>query len=269
MLLLTMAWYYCVARNLEFLLVEQPKAPSETTQRFWMSRNYVQNVLATCQFLGSDALIVSPNTSPSPRTKTLTLVPQLFRAYIICGRRWPFITLPLAIYISFLGVGITINLVPLSTQFGGTLPLPPVHALATAFHVLSAALNLITTAIITFTLLQQDGRGHKYGVSGDSITTVTILAESAAFYAACAVVFVVLFQVGSPMQSWFGALNNCSAVRSSRDYYPICIFSKSCDAVPQPRLDHPPCCPRVVVQTECRVHEPSRVYNRHSYAVAE
>jgi hypothetical protein len=63
MLIITVAWYFYTARNLEFTLVEQRYAPpGQNGQRFWRPQNIVQNVLATLQFLSSDALIVSPIT---------------------------------------------------------------------------------------------------------------------------------------------------------------------------------------------------------------
>lgn len=59
MLILTCAWYYCVARNLGDRLVEQPHIVlGNKGQRFWLPANIVQNALAAVQFLSSDGLMV-------------------------------------------------------------------------------------------------------------------------------------------------------------------------------------------------------------------
>jgi hypothetical protein len=123
---------------------------------------------------------------------------------VICHRRRAVIALPALVFLAFLASGVAVNLAPLSAEFGGRLRLPPVRALATAFYVLSATLNVLVTSVIVCSLVHRGG----------SLGAVQVLAESAALYAACSIVFVVLFQTRSPAQSWFGALANCSAVRA-------------------------------------------------------
>jgi hypothetical protein len=142
-------------------------------------------------------------------------------------------SLSIVIYLSFIAVAILINLVPLSTQFGGPLALPNVHTIATAFFSLTAALNALVSILIAAKLLYFRRLTAMY------VSIVAIIVESAALYATCSVVFVILDHVRSPAGFWFGAVVNCSAVRSS-----FRSNSQGTDrqTVSQSRLDHPARC---------------------------
>jgi hypothetical protein len=133
---------------------------------------------------------------------------QVYRAYAMYEGNLKIIALPIAVYLSFIGVAIAINL-SLSNHFGGSLALPNVHVLTTAFFPLSAGLNVLVTILIAAKLLYFRHHVGKY------LTIIVVLVESAALYTTCSVVFVILDQIRSPAEFWFGAVVNCSAVCSS------------------------------------------------------
>jgi hypothetical protein len=138
-------------------------------------------------------------------------------------------SLSIVIYLTFIAVAILINLVPLSTQFGGPLALPNVHNLATAFFSLSAGLNALVSILIAAKLL------YFWRLTAMYVSIVAIIIESVALYTTCSVVFVILDHLRSPAGFWFGAVVNCSAVRA--------LFKANTQrthrqTVPQPRLDH-------------------------------
>jgi hypothetical protein len=117
-------------------------------------------------------------------------------------------SLCVVIYLSFIAIAILINLVPLTTQFGGPLALPNVHNIATAFFSLTASLNALVCALITGKLLYFRRLTAMY------VSIVAIIVESAAIYATCSIVFVIVDHVRPTVGFWFGAVVNCSAVGS-------------------------------------------------------
>jgi hypothetical protein len=135
----------------------------------------------------------------------------VYRVYVICNRQWKLVALPLVIYVAYFGLSILINLTFLGTQFGGKLPLPPIHSTATALYTLGAAQNVVCMALIGVRLL-----GTPLAHTSVGMAAVAILAESAVFLTLCSLVFVILFRTGSPAQSWWGAVTNCSAVSQAK-----------------------------------------------------
>jgi hypothetical protein len=97
--------------------------------------------LEAVQFLGSNVLMVGP-LSPPPLLRLTRM--QLYRAYVTYHRRRAVIALLALVVFASLAAGVAVNLVPLVIEFGGRLRLPPVHALATAFYVLSARAPALT-----------------------------------------------------------------------------------------------------------------------------
>jgi hypothetical protein len=128
---------------------------------------------------------------------------------MLYGRRRKIMILPLALFASFIAVTVMMNLLPLSAQFGGPVPLPEVAPLAIAYYSLSAALNVLTTGLIATKLIRSE-------FSASYVSIVALLVESAVLYTVCSVTFVALDQSSSSAKTWFAALVTCMAVSISR-----------------------------------------------------
>jgi hypothetical protein len=120
-----------------------------------------------------------------------------------------------------LGIGIAENLVCLSPDFGGTLPLPSMKLLATAFYSLAAGMSILLTSAISFKLLLYKRRmsnltsGFRSSHAPNVVGVVGILVESAVFYSGSCLIFVILDTVNSPSRGWFGGILSSASVSMS------------------------------------------------------
>jgi hypothetical protein len=106
MLVITIAWYYCTTRVTEAQLIEDPmflESPSAILS-YCSGTNVAGEVLSTLQFLGSDALLVSSTMHLLVMLAMLKHEPQFFRAFMLFEKRWTWMIVPGAIFLSYLGM---------------------------------------------------------------------------------------------------------------------------------------------------------------------
>jgi hypothetical protein len=96
----------------------------------------------------------------------------------------------------------------LSPEYGGNLPLPPLELLGEVFYTMTALVTTILTTMICFKLLLQRRRlasqsGALRANGKVYLSVVAILVESAAPYALCSWIWVVLSFTRSFALDWF------------------------------------------------------------------
>ncbi|THG98850.1 hypothetical protein EW026_g3416 [Hermanssonia centrifuga] len=132
----------------------------------------------------------------------------LYRAYIFWGRSAVFL-LPVATYLGTIATGV--GLLVETGKPGAVFGQATVINFGTPFWSLSVATNVIATALIAGRLLslrraitRLDGRDRI--MLRDNTSALVICVESAALYAICAVIYIPLFAINTPIQYPFSAL---------------------------------------------------------------
>jgi hypothetical protein len=244
MLLITIVWIYCNTRISEVQLLEDSPISANHPEilSYCSVTNIAGTLSATLLFFGSDALLVNCKVYTFWRPDVDACCSS---SDSICSARGagsgsqfpaPFTsrtsvrTPGIAVYACVLaadgcasGIGIAINLVCFSPEFGGHLPLPPLNLLANVFYIATAAVPTILTPIICSKLLLHRHRMAKQSevLRGNStlyLSIVAVVVESAIPYVLCSWIWVALFITNNRAWVWFEGFLLATSVRFFCDW---------------------------------------------------
>jgi hypothetical protein len=101
---------------------------------------------------------------------------------------------------------------------GGPANIPLYFNTTTAWYAVTATLQVLTTGMIAFKLLQHRRALNKHGLAASAnglgyISLASILTESAILYTIATAAFIPMIRLNIPVQIWWGQVVNSLAVR--------------------------------------------------------
>jgi len=130
----------------------------------------------------------------------------IYRTYIVWGGNLWIIIIPCILFMA--AVGSSIVLLVETARPGAGFGNPLISKFGTAFWSISVSLNVISTILIAGMLLYHDRKLRRLGFQGNGPYTgiAAVLAESAALYSICGLIYIPLFARNMDLQYPFSPL---------------------------------------------------------------
>ncbi|PPQ64865.1 hypothetical protein CVT26_002583 [Gymnopilus dilepis] len=121
----------------------------------------------------------------------------IYRCWIIYGRSWRVITLPVVLWFGCLGASLWIVVIEAGLRSNALISSEQIQPAGSTFWAISPALNILTTGLLAWRILTVDKSNKRYsvssnraGIKGNSTlqTVVRIIVESGLLYTVVAII---------------------------------------------------------------------------------
>jgi hypothetical protein len=120
-----------------------------------------------------------------------------------------------------LSIAVFVTSCGLEVVDGGPANVPLYLNIVTAWYAVTAALQVLTTSMIAFKLLQHRRALNKHGLAASAsglgyISLASVLAESAVVYTIATIAYIPMIRLEAPVELWWGQVVDSLAVRVVR-----------------------------------------------------